>query len=304
MPQMNSIQFDKQPESLTIINDQTIHNFSIVDGNIDVKTVEAFGDEWTKFNHFNEQEITDIASKHYFDIVEDKWLIGKKVLDVGCGTGRWTKYVAKYAESVDAIDPSKAIETAAVLLKEHKNVRLSKAAVDNIPFADNSFDFVFSLGVLHHIPDTQKAMQQCINKLNTGGYFLTYLYYNFDNRGFLFRAIFSLSTIIRKIVSKLPSVLKNILCDIIAIFAYLPLILLAACIKGMGLTNLAKKVPLYFYVGKTFNVIRNDARDRFGTPLEQRFSKNEIEKMMQNCGLVNIVFSPVETYWHAVGQKK
>ena len=63
------------------------------------------------------------------------------------------------------------------------------------------------------------------------------------------------------------------------------------------------KIPLSYYVGKSLNIIRNDALDRFGTPLEQRFSKKEIKQMMENSGLSEITFSEKEPYWHAVGKR-
>ncbi|MEQ1734101.1 MAG: class I SAM-dependent methyltransferase, partial [Bacteroidia bacterium] len=67
--------------------------------------------------------------------------------------------------------------------------------------------------------------------------------------------------------------------------------------------SLAKKLPLYYYTDKNFYIIRNDALDRFGTPLEQRFSKTEIATMLRSAGLGNITFSNQQPYWHAVGQK-
>ena len=51
------------------------------------------------------------------------------------------------------------------------------------------------------------------------------------------------------------------------------------------------------------NIIRNDALDRFGTPLEKRFSKKQIHEMMEEAGLDDIIFSPNEPYWHAIGKK-
>lgn len=301
---MEPILFQTAPASITGKAGHNVHNFTISSDNIDITTVEAFGDEWTKFNSFSDSEIDDIATTHYFDIVQPEWINNKQILDVGCGTGRWTKYAAKYAASVDAIDPSVAIEAAAQLLAECKNVRLSRTSVDGLPFADNSFDFVFSLGVLHHIPDTQLAMQQCVAKLKPGGHFLVYLYYRFDNRGIFFKSIFWLSDLLRKAISRSPAGLKNFCCDIIAVTVYMPLIGIGAFFKALGMRKFAEKLPLHFYVGKTFNVIRNDARDRFGTPLEQRFTKSEIKLMMENSGLTNIVFSDQEPYWHAVGTKK
>jgi ubiquinone/menaquinone biosynthesis C-methylase UbiE len=226
-----------------------------------------------------------------------------RVLDVGCGTGRWTKYVCSRCGHVEAIDPSKAVLVAEKMLESDDNVRISQAEVDNIPFEDNSFDFVFSLGVLHHIPDTADAMKKCVEKLKPDGHFLVYLYYSFENRGFLFRSLFHLSTVFRTVICKLPSGIKKLVCDFIAVGVYFPLAFLSRILKpliGKGI----KKLPLSYYHDKTFNVMRNDSLDRFGTPLEQRFSKAEITEMMQASGLTNIQFSENEPYWHAVGQKK
>ena len=68
--------------------------------------------------------------------------------------------------------------------------------------------------------------------------------------------------------------------------------------------NLGSKLPLSYYSDKSLNVIRNDSLDRFGTPLEQRFSKLKIKEMMEKSGLYNITFSENQPYWHAIGQKK
>lgn len=300
---MQHVDFIKIQSDISYHDQQTVFHFANSNTNIDEETVKAFGEEWSKFNDFSDAEIDLLASTHYFDIVPESYIKDKKLLDVGCGTGRWTKYVSKFATSIDAVDPSKAIIVAAKLLNKCSNVRLSQASVDNLPFADGSFDLVFSLGVLHHIPDTQLAMKQCVSKIKPGGYFLTYLYYNFDNRGFIFKCIFHLSAIVRKIISNLPSIFKDAACDFIAALVYMPFVWAAGLIKKIGMPSLSKKVPLHFYVGKSFHVIRNDARDRFGTPLEQRFTKDEIRQMMKNCGLNEIVFSDNEPYWHAIGKK-
>jgi ubiquinone/menaquinone biosynthesis C-methylase UbiE len=293
--------FNQQPLKL-VGSKKAIHVFEIVQENFDPETVASFGEEWKKFDTFSEAEISHIGD-NYFDIVPDSLLAGKRVLDMGCGTGRWTKYVARKAAFVEAIDPSEAVYSAAALLQEVDNTRVSRASVDNIPFADNSFDFVFSLGVLHHIPDTKDAMEKCIRKLKPGGFFLVYLYYSLDNRGPFFKWLFHISNVLRKVISVLPAQLKKFVCDLMAVIFYLPFISCAKLFKAIGLKKLATKIPLAWYADKSWKVIRNDSLDRFGTPLEKRFSKKEIEQMMFDCGLSNIKFSNIEPYWHALGQK-
>lgn len=271
--------------------------------NIDWETVDSFGEEWNKFDTFSSKEILNIGSE-YFDIV-DEGMLNKSsvVLDMGCGTGRWTKYVASKAKFIEAIDPSNAVISASKMLKNEDKVRITQAEVSNIPFPDESFDFVFSLGVLHHIPDTLDAMQKTVKKLKPGGYFLVYLYYAIDNKGFLFKLFFHLSNFLRGGISILPSTIKSFICDFLAIIIYLPFVFIAKVANFVFGKKVLKHIPLSWYHNKTWNVIRNDALDRFGTPLEQRFTKNEIQIMMEKCGLSDIKFSPNPPYWHAVGRK-
>jgi hypothetical protein len=63
-------------------------------------------------------------------------------------------------------------------------------------------------------------------------------------------------------------------------------------------------MPLYFYRDESFYTMRTDSRDRFGTPLEQRFTRSEIEAMMRRTGLVDVEFLEGEPFWCAVGRKK
>lgn len=295
-----------QPEKQKItIGNKFISCFNISsDENIDLKTVESFGKEWTKFDSFNTEEISNIGDE-YFDIITEAHVNKNSyVLDLGCGTGRWTKYLAPQVKFIEAVDPSEAVLSAANLLKNETNVRVTQSSVDNLPFEDNSFDFAFSLGVLHHIPNTEKALSKIVAKLKPEGYLLLYLYYNLDNRGNFYKLIFNLSSIFRKVISQSPTSLKQFICDTIAITVYIPFITMSRVLKNiLPKQTLWKKIPLSYYVEKSFNVIRNDALDRFGTPLEQRFSKEEITKMMESCGLTNITFSNKEPYWHAVGKK-
>lgn len=271
--------------------------------NIDWETVKSFGEEWSKFSSFSDEEIKG-AGDQYFDVVDEKIFAGAEVLDVGCGTGRWTKYVCDKVGFVEAIDPSDAVFAAVSLLKEKKNVRVTQASVDHIPFEDNAFDLVFSLGVLHHIPDTFDGIKKCVAKVKPGGYFLIYLYYNMDNRGILFKMVFVLSNLLRRVICKLPSGLKKSVCDFLSVVVYMPLVLFSRLLERFSFSrSLVKYTPLSYYRDKSFNIIRNDSLDRFGTPLEKRFSKSEIETMLVKAGLKDIVFSNNEPYWHAIGKK-
>ncbi len=273
--------------------------------NIDLNTVHSFGVEWQAFDHFDDTELKKIGDT-YFDIITPGMLgKDKMAADFGCGTGRWTKYIHDKMGAVAAIDPSDAVLTAGRLLRDAGNVQLYKASIDNLPFPDNYFDFGFSLGVLHHIPETSKAMKACVDKIKPGGYFLVYLYYNLDNRGPLYKFLFWLSNLVRHAVSRMPDRLKKFTCNVLAICWYMPFVLFSRFLRWLKVPNKIRAfIPLHAYEGTSFYIIRNDALDRFGTPLEQRFSRKQVEEMMRQSGLDNIEFSEQTPYWHAVGKKK
>lgn len=290
--------------TISLSEDYAIHSFLDNDQNFDPKTVESFGEEWTKFNGFSDEDIK-IAGDQYFDIVSDS-IIDKEtiVLDLGCGTGRWTKYIADRVKFVEAVDPSEAIFSADKLTKALSNIRITQASVSNIPFEDKSFDFIICLGVLHHIPDTQQALIDLCKKLKPKGHILLYLYYSLDNRGSLYKFLFKASSVVRKLVSCLPSSLKKLVCDLLAFTIYLPFVMITrALLFIFGNRNWIKKIPLSYYSDKSINIIRNDALDRFGTPLEQRFSKIEITDMLKKAGINACTFSDKEPYWHVLGKK-
>ncbi len=298
------IQESKAPVGTIQVKNKPVKRYDDLGSNIDLTTVESFGEEWNAFHHFDDAELKKIGDT-YFDIITPAMLGPDKIAaDFGCGTGRWSKYMHDKVGAVAAIDPSDAVLAAGQLLQDTPNVHLYKASIDNLPFADNYFDFGFSLGVLHHIPDTARAMQACVEKIKPGGHFLVYLYYKLDNRGRLYRLLFGLSDLIRRVVCKMPPWLKKFTCNMMAIFFYMPFVLFSRLLKLLGVPQKFRaKIPLHAYENTSFYIIRNDALDRFGTPLEQRFSKAEIQQMMEKAGLGDIVFSNQSPFWHAVGKK-
>jgi len=297
--------YSKKPTRIIKHKGAEIPSFLVEkEDNIDLDTVDSFGDEWTKFGHFSDKEIS-IAGDQYFDIVTNEMCHKDSlVLDLGCGTGRWSYYLSDKVKFIEAIDPSTSVLSASELTKDLGNVRITQATVGSIPFEDNCFDFAMGIGVYHHIPDTHKAISDTIKKLKAGGHFLIYLYYDLDNRGKLYRVLFGAVNLFRLLVSSLPKALKKFACECIALFIYLPLVICTRCFKWLKFSeSFLRKIPLSYYADKSWNIIRNDALDRFGTPLEQRFSKKELIQLLESCGLDNIVVSSDMPYWHAVGRK-
>jgi SAM-dependent methyltransferase len=221
--------------------------------------------------------------------------------DMGCGSGRWAKFVAPIVGKLHCIDPSKALEVARVNLVDYKNITFHQASVDESFVGLNTQDFGYSLGVLHHVPDTALAIKSCAALLKPGAPLLLYLYYALDNRPFWFRSLWWLSDLLRNVIYRLPSNIKHILTDFIAALVYFPLARLGLFIEKVGLS--VHTVPLSYYRNHTFYTMRTDARDRFGTPLEHRFTRDQIIKMMIDAGFIKIKFSELAPYWCVVGTK-
>ena len=222
--------------------------------------------------------------------------------DMGCGTGRWARWVAPRIGHLHCIDPSTAINIAQKKLYRCKNVTFHTASVDSTNLRQNSQDFGYSLGVLHHLPNTTTAIQSCVKLLKPGAPLLLYLYYAFDNRPWWFVKLWQISNFVRKIISRLPSGLKHFVTDIIASLIYWPLAKLSNFIEFIGLS--VANLPLSFYRHHNFYTMRTDARDRFGTPLEKRFTRTQIIKMMKLAGLINVRFSDHAPFWCVVGYKE
>ena len=271
--------------------------------NIDNEVVAGFGDEWSRFDQtaLTEEELGRMFDNYFNIFPWDKLPKNAVGFDLGCGSGRWAKLVAPRVGKLFLFDPSKdALAVAKRNLAGAENVEFAQAGADNIPLDDASCDFGYSLGVLHHIPDTEAGMRACVAKLKPGAPFLVYLYYSFDNRPAWFRLIWRMSNAIRAAVCRMPHGPRYVFSQIFALLIYLPLARTALLLEKLGMN--VESFPLSQYRHNSFYVMRNDALDRFGTRLEQRFSKAEIKAMMERCGLENIAFSTT-SFWTAVGFK-
>ena len=271
--------------------------------NQDKNTVDGFGDEWSRFDQSDlptaEQQL---LFDEYFSVFPWKNISKESTgFDLGCGTGRWARSVAPKVKKLICIDPSSALEIAKKNLSNFDNCEFDSATVDEMPMQDNTMDFGYSLGVLHHVPDTALGIKQCVKKLKTGAPLLLYLYYRFDNRPWWFRLIWSVSDLLRRIVSKMPYKLRYVSSQIISIIVYFPLARFALFLEKLNFN--VSNFPLSSYKNLSFYTMRTDALDRFGTRLEQRFTRKEIKNMMRNAGLENIEFSNSKPFWVAVGYK-
>ena len=266
--------------------------------------MRSFGREWSRFDQSRvpEETLRRMFSE-YFEIFPWEWLPeGAVGADIGCGSGRWARFAAERASRLHCIDASdEALSVARLRLSSLANVVLHRASVDALPFEEGSLDFAYSLGVLHHVPDSAAALKAIARTLKKDAPFLVYLYYAFENRPSWYRFLWSVSDRARGAIAGLPPALQSLLCDSFAAFIYWPLARLARVAEAAGID--VATFPLSLYRDRDFYSMRTDARDRFGTPLEKRFRADEIRRMMSDADLAQVRFSDRPPYWCAVGIK-
>lgn len=271
--------------------------------NLDVDTVNSFGDEWSRFDQsaLAEVEANKIFDEYFAVFPWDRLPQNATGFDMGCGSGRWAKLMAPRVGHLHCIDPSSALEVAKKTLSSATNVSFHRASVDDHSLPPNSQDFGYAIGVLHHVPDTAGAIRACVTMLKPNAPFLLYLYYAFDNRSAIFKSVWRCSDLLRRGIYRLPARVKHLVTDGLAAIVYYPLARFALLPERVGFD--VGSIPLSSYRKRSFYTMRTDARDRFGTPLEQRFTRKEIAAMMQAAGLDDIRFSDDGPYWCAVGTK-
>lgn len=267
----------------------------------DVLLVRRFDDEWREFAQMADAERASVFAR-YFDIVPATELVkGRTVLDAGCGSGRWAAEVARRGPRVVALDLGRSIEVASKHVDG--SAAFVQADVRDLPLAPGSVDLAYSLGVLHHIAETDLALRRIVETVRPGGWSLIYLYYALDARGPLFRVTFRAVDLLRRLVSSLPQPAARAIATVIAGLLYFPLARAAYLLEAAGLRPVSERMPLHFYSRLSFRTMRNDSLDRFGTKLEKRFRRDEVVSLLERAGLVDVRVSVAAPYWHAVGRR-
>jgi len=270
-------------------------------GSEDVATIEGFGFEWSGFpqNRISEAEKRTTFDA-YFAIWPTRDLSLQSVgADLGCGSGRWATLVAPTVGRLHLVDASRdALAVARENLKGVDNVEFHECCLDELPFPDESLDFAYSLGVLHHLSNMEAALAEIVSKLKPGAPLLLYLYYAFDNRTAWYRLLWKVTDAMRRLISRCPAGVKSVLAEVIALTIYVPLVTLGRALDLLGI--LPEHWPLRSHIGRSVYVMRTDALDRFGTRTEKRFSKGQIENMLERAGLRDIKFSQAAPYWCVV----
>jgi SAM-dependent methyltransferase len=248
-------------------------------------TVKSYSYQWRKFKEMIPQW-KEVFGRSIAPI-EPSFFQGKLGLDAGCGFGRSLYYAASYGAEVIGMDLSEAVEVARENTRHLPNVHVIQADIFHPPLQERSLDFVYSIGVLHHLPDPKRGFLALTRLLAPGAPIFIWVYSR--GRG---RQI-ALFTLIRAVSTRLPLRLLDFLCLGLAAGQWAlwiaPYRLLSRFQPTRGL---AQRLPFTFYAQYPFRVLHADWFDGLSVPLVNYYRCEEITEWFREAELERVRIDP------------
>ncbi len=258
--------------------------------NLKHQTIRNFGYEWRTFHDYDLKNFESLLSP--LSASEFK---NRRVLDAGCGAGRHAKASADFgAQMVFGIDISYAVDAAYLNTKQYPQICIVQGDLYHVPFMEKSFDIIYSIGVLHHLPEPVRGFKSLAPLLDAGGT-LTFWVYS-SQRKTSRRMIEAF----RKITKHLPHPLLkavSFLCAVLDFFFFIkPYQLLS---KNKALESFLKaRVPsrIVDYARYDFYVTYVDWIDRLVAPVSHYHSGEELSQWFSDAGFSNFQVTPTEDW--------
>jgi SAM-dependent methyltransferase len=251
------------------------------------RTADSFAYEWRQFGALRDEWCKNFAD--YMQPHPVQRLAGLSILDVGAGSGRHSFHAAQAGAHVVAVDLGTSIDVARRNLPAH--VLTVQADAEHLPFDVAAFDMVMAIGVLHHLPDPQRALCSIARHARPGGHVHVYLYWVPERRWQ--RTVLRGVTALRRVTVRLPHPLLHALCYPLAAALQIAIVRPHRALRGRPRSRaLADALPLKTYADYPFAVLVNDQFDRFSAPLERRYTAEEVRRAMADAGLEDVVVLP------------
>jgi SAM-dependent methyltransferase len=254
----------------------------------DKKTERNFGYSWNIFSDIYKKEKTDFLNWVY--PVKENFFNDKIILDAGCGNGLHARMASEFgAKTVFGLDLSSAVYSAHQNTKDLENIQIVKGNLYSPPFEDNFFDYIYSIGVLQHLPLKEKAIEVMYDLLKTGGS-LSLWVYGYEGTFFVRTFIEP----IRKLLSFFPPFIIFILSVIPAVSFYIiAKIYKIAC-------KLSKKLCKFLPLGEYFSYMANfpfkyqfnTVFDQLVAPRSYFFKKEELETIFKSFKFQEVIITP------------
>ena len=221
------------------------------------KVIEDFGNEWQSFDQssLSRSELAGqfkryFNTEHFAQLKREQVL---KIIDFGAGSGRWTSLILEeFPESlITAVEPSEAVNVLHKRFSKMENVTIEKISFEELEESNielESFDVVYCFGVLHHTSDIKENFRKLVGLAKKNGVIFCYIYYDLEFRPFWYRTIWKLSNYPRSVISRLPFFAKNIICELIALTVYFPIVKIGKLFPK----NIQHNLPLFGYFDRSF----------------------------------------------------
>jgi SAM-dependent methyltransferase/uncharacterized protein YbaR (Trm112 family) len=265
-----------------LIGDHGVMEPSSGDTGLTEKIKLSFGRQWTTYQvqrpeeddaYFRSKTATDPAS-----------LKGKLVLDAGCGSGRYTRIVGEAKATVIGVDLSSAVETAASNTARLSNVHIIQADVFELPLSPANFNFIFSIGVLDHTPNTKKALSSLVRLLADNGEIAVWVYPRWPAPVELYNRL------LRAITTRISLDHLHRMAITLEPLGLLKLRLLTA---DRWWKRLLGQILRGLTIGVSYHPDREiricDTFDWFSPPYQWHHTDQELESWLREFGLVDIV---------------
>lgn len=271
------------------------------------KTMFSFGFQWSTFS--DDHQAWQTEYERCLAPIDERQNFGegKLVADIGCGMGRMIFRASMNSAQFIGFDLSHAIEAAASLCENRKNVLFIQGDLLHPPFRQNTFDTLYSVGVLHHLPKGVKSgLDSLLPSIKEKGFMLAWLYgaqRGDDNNSF--------SQHLRKILGRFS--LRTIYYfSYVYAFIVLTAINFPAKIfaKFKATASLEKHFPFHSWRNMNLNAIACNVFDYYATPVEHGYNQQQMEELIENYPLMDLKLNSLSTpfrkneSWHLYGLKR
>lgn len=261
------------------------------------RTRRSFGYQWTVFGQMSDQFREDFLN--YIYPISPDFFTGKRGLDAGCGFGRHLYHAAQFGASMVGLDFSQAITRAREITVGLERVRLIQGDLLQPPFRLASFNFVYSIGVLHHLPDPEAGFRALLPLLRPGGAVFIWVYS---------KSRVATNTIlegVRRLTCRLPLAMTRALSLAGALVEWCGFIVpyrVARQLFSAGVDRFIL-VRVKLYARYPFQVVYTDWFDRLSAPVRHYFDEGDLMSWAARAGLVNVRISPTGLYgWRLYGE--
>ena len=260
------------------------------------ETIDRFSYEWTLFSHYNADNF-----KHFIAPLSVDFFEGKLGLDVGCGAGRHARQAAELGAEIVSIDLSQAVDAAYQNNADNEFIHIIQADIYNLPFNHGVFDFIYSLGVLHHLPDPERGFQILLPYLTTGGSLFVWVY------------VHTLRKVALEILRHFARPLSNenirrlaYVCNLIDYGIFINLFGLTRKLPVLGrLVERYSPLRVKEYAAHGFQVGFTDWFDRLSAPITNYYKEDEMRNWLKHSGLSNTkLLLEEDSWWWLYGERK